>query len=78
MKYVKQFSIILGISFWQSFGDPIPFPIAANVYGLVITGRADHEADPTGRGGDRSGIAYACPLSGTQPTVGMTWQVWML
>ena len=37
MKYVKQFSIILGISFLAELLEIlIPFPIAASVYGLVI------------------------------------------
>ena len=37
MKYVKQFSIILGISFLAELLEIlIPLPIAASVYGLVI------------------------------------------
>ena len=37
MKYVKQFSIILGISFLAELLEVlIPLPIAASVYGLVI------------------------------------------
>ena len=37
MKYVKQLSIILGISFLAELLEIlIPLPIAASVYGLVI------------------------------------------
>ena len=57
MKYVKQFSIILGISFLAELLEIlIPLPIAASVYGLVImlVGLI------TGKGGDRSGFPRGC------------------
>ena len=62
MKYVKQFSIILGISFLAELLE-IPDPVSHRSQRLWSgdhAGGADHEADPTGKGGDRSGFPRGC------------------
>ena len=62
MKYVKQFSIILGISFLAELLEIlIPLPIAAKrLWSGDYVGGADHEADPAGKGGDRGGFPRGC------------------
>ena len=61
MKYVKQFSIILGISFLAELLEIlIPLPIAASVYGLVIMLVGLITKLIPLEGGDRSGFPRGC------------------
>ena len=78
MKYVKQFSIILGISFLAELLEIlIPLPIAASVYGLVImlVGLIT-KLIPLEKV-ERISSWMPCPLCSC-PLPWESWQVWML